>query len=280
MLKAKYFPHFLFSLMTLNLYAQESSKDCERLIKDNICLEAIGVCQTYAEQGDPQAQMALSFLYSGTRYGDFRRNYKKSFTWMNKAADQGLTEAELAVAEMYMGGEVVPLNAKKAKAWYEKAAAKGNLDGINGLARLYRYGTGVRKNHETAFGLYEQAALQGHTQSQVGLAMSYQDAKGVKKNLVRAYAWLLIASEKIDDQAFRVIEKEFKEERENLDKTVPYCKYVLSYEEFSKRFAIGYAKKLMFDLKKRMSIKQINRAKDYAAHLRTMTNEKVIKKSG
>ena len=67
---------------------------------------------------------------------------------MEAAANQGNTDAEVEMAEMYIRGEVIPMNARKAKTWYEKAAAKDDLDGINGLARLYRYGSGVRKDQE------------------------------------------------------------------------------------------------------------------------------------
>ena len=47
-------------------------------------------------------------------------NYKKAFEWMETAANQGDTDAEVAMAEIYMAGEVAPMNARKAKTWYEK----------------------------------------------------------------------------------------------------------------------------------------------------------------
>ena len=115
------------------------------------------------------------------------------------------------MAEIYMAGEVAPMNARKAKTWYEKAAAKDDLDGVNGLARLYRYGSGVRKDQEKAFEYYQQASLQDHTRSQVGLGMAYRDARGVKKNLVYAYAWLSIAAEKITDQEYRSYRKDYED---------------------------------------------------------------------
>ena len=123
---------------------------------------------------------------------------------MEAAANQGNTEAEVAMAEMYMRGEVVPLSAKKAIPWYEKAYAKGDVDAINGLARLYRYGSGVKKKSgKKAFEYYQMASLKDHTRSQVGLGMAYRDARGVKKNLIYAYAWFSIASSKIDDDEYR-----------------------------------------------------------------------------
>ena len=41
-------------------------------------------------------------FYSSTLYGDFRRNYKKAFEWMETAANQGNTDAEVEMAEMYV----------------------------------------------------------------------------------------------------------------------------------------------------------------------------------
>ena len=249
-------------------YANEVDSSCLTLIANNQCLNALEVCRIDAEQGDPKAQTALGMLLSGITHGDFRKNYKQSFYWVQQAAEQGYSKAQFAIAEMYMNGVVVPMNAKKAKVWYEKAAAEDNLDGLNGLARLYRYGTGVRKDYEKAFQYYQQGALEGHTRSQVGLGLSYRDAKGVKKNMVKAYAWLLIAAEKIDKQRLQAIEKHYKDERENLDQTMPQCKYLSRLDQMSETMTIGYAKKMLLDLKQRMSIKQINKAKKLALEIK------------
>ena len=249
-------------------YANEADSACLTLISNNQCLKALEVCRVDAELGDPKAQTALSMLLSGITHGDFRKNYKQSFYWVKQAAEQGYSKAELAIAEMYMNGVVIPMNAKKAKVWYEKAAAQENLNGLNGLARQYRYGTGVRKDYEKAFQYYQQAALEGHTRSQVGLGLSYRDAKGVKKNMVKAYAWLLIAAEKIDKQRLQAIEKRYKDERENLDQTMPQCKHLSRLEQMSEIMTTGYAQRILLDLKQRMSIKQINKAKKLALEIK------------
>lgn len=186
---------------------------------------------------------------------------------MESAASQGYIEAEVAMAEIYIRGEVVPLNAKKAKPWYEKAAAKGDLDAINGLARLYRYGTGVRKDQEKAFEYYQNASLQGHTRSQAGLGMAYRDARGVKKNLIYAYAWFLIAASKIEDGEYKKYRKDYEDEQENLNRDNPQCEYVLEGKTFGHIFAVGYAKQMLKDLKKRLSIKQIRKAEGLAEEL-------------
>ena len=249
-------------------YANEADSACLTLISNNQCLKALEVCRVDAELGDPKAQTALSMLLSGITHGDFRKNYKQSFYWVKQAAEQGYSKAELAIAEMYMNGVVIPMNAKKAKVWYEKAAAQENLNGVNGLARQYRYGTGVRKDYEKAFQYYQQAALEGHTRSQVGLGLSYRDAKGVNKNMVKAYAWILIAAEKIDKQQLQAIEERYKDERENLDQTMPQCKHLSRLEQMSEIMTTGYAQRILLDLKQRMSIKQINKAKKLALEIK------------
>ena len=249
-------------------YANEADSACLTLISNNQCLKALEVCRVDAELGDPKAQTALSMLLSGITHGDFRKNYKQSFYWVKQAAEQGYSKAELAIAEMYMNGVVIPMNAKKAKVWYEKAAAQENQNGVNGLARQYRYGTGVRKDYEKAFQYYQQAALEGHTRSQVGLGLSYRDAKGVKKNMVKAYAWILIAAEKIDKQQLQAIEERYKDERENLDQTMPQCKHLSRLEQMSEIMTTGYAQRILLDLKQRMSIKQINKAKKLALEIK------------
>jgi len=265
-----------FFLMTTGLSVNaemDFQSGCKDLIKNNQCIEAIEACTVFANQGNPEAQTLLGFLYSGTRYGDFRKNYKQSFNWISMAAEQDYTKAQLAMAEMYKSGEVVPENARKAKIWYEKTADKGNLDGINGLAKLYRYGVGVRKDYEQAFALYQQAALQNHLASQVGMGLSYRDAKGVKKNLVKAYAWLSLASDNMEDRAFKDIQKHYKQEREDQDKTVLQCKFILKYDEISNLFALGYAKRELLALKQKMSLKQIKKGKNLAVQLRQEINQ-------
>ena len=255
-----YTPIFFLFLIE-NVFAQSISSDCLKLIKENQCQEAVLACSLLAEEGDAKSQTLLSLLLSGTSDGDFRRNYKQSFNWITEAADQGYTKAELALAEMYMSGEVIPMNAKKAKVWYEKAAAKENMDGINGLARLYRYGTGVRKDYEKAFSLYEEAALKNHVRSQAGMGLSYRDAKGVKKNLVKSYAWLSIAANSISDKELKQSRDTYEKEREARDRTIPQCSYILEFENFQDIMAVSYSKKMLLDLKQRMSRKQINKAK-------------------
>ena len=130
-----------FFLMTfgMSIHAElDFQSGCKDLIRSNQCIEAIEACTVFANQANPEAQTLLGFLYSGKRYGDFRKNYKQSLNRVRMAAWQDYTEAQLAMEEVYKGGGVVPESARKTKVLYEKAAEKVNIDAINSLARLYR----------------------------------------------------------------------------------------------------------------------------------------------
>jgi TPR repeat protein len=51
-----------------------------------------------------------------------------------KAADQGLTEAQLKLGLAYQSGEGAPINEAEAVKWFQKAAAQGH----DGAKRLYQ----------------------------------------------------------------------------------------------------------------------------------------------
>jgi uncharacterized protein len=57
---------------------------------------------------------------------DVIKNDKLAAKWMQKAADQGLMEAEVFIAAMYDRGLGVELSTSTATKWYKKAAAQGN----------------------------------------------------------------------------------------------------------------------------------------------------------
>lgn len=86
--------------------------------------DAAGIKQS-AEQGNAQAQAKLASLYLLGRDG-FEKDEKLAAEWMEKAANQGLVDAQVVMAAMYDKGMGVVGDRDKATQWYEKAAAKGH----------------------------------------------------------------------------------------------------------------------------------------------------------
>ncbi len=78
-----------------------------------------------AERGDAQAQAKLASQYLLGRDG-IEKDEKKAAEWMEKAANQGLIDAQVAIAAMYDRGLGVTADRDKSTHWYEKAAAQGH----------------------------------------------------------------------------------------------------------------------------------------------------------
>lgn len=78
-----------------------------------------------AEQGDALAQAKFASMHLLGREG-LAKNPVKAAEWMEKAAKQGLLEAQVVMAAMYDRGLGVKQDVKKATGWYEKAAKQGH----------------------------------------------------------------------------------------------------------------------------------------------------------
>jgi len=78
-----------------------------------------------AEHGNAQAQAKLASMYLLGREG-YEKDEQQAAIWMEKAANQGMVDAQVAIAAMYDSGKGVAADRDKATHWYEKAAAKGH----------------------------------------------------------------------------------------------------------------------------------------------------------
>lgn len=87
-----------------------------------------------AEQGNAQAQARLASLYLLGREG-FDKDEQKAAEWMEKAAKQGLIDAQVVMGAMYDRGMGVGSDRDKATHWYEKAAAQGHATSLAILGR-------------------------------------------------------------------------------------------------------------------------------------------------
>lgn len=96
--------------------------------------EAADGIKQQAEQGVSQAQAKLAALYLLGRDG-VEKDEKQAVFWMEKAANQGLVDAQVVMGAMYDRGMGVTADRDKATQWYEKAAAKGHATSLAILGR-------------------------------------------------------------------------------------------------------------------------------------------------
>lgn len=86
-------------------------------------------------------------------------NYKNAFKAYQKAAKNGLHQAQMSLGYFYYNGKGVKKNYKKAAYWTETAMNKGyDPIALYNLAQMYRKGHGVVKNYTKAMKYYRVAA--------------------------------------------------------------------------------------------------------------------------
>ena len=82
--------------------------------------------------------------------------------WLEKAAAQGLGQAQLALGAMFYYGQFVPQDYVKARYWFEKAATQGLAEAQLCLGLMCKEGQGGPQDDVQARSWFEKAAAQGH----------------------------------------------------------------------------------------------------------------------
>ena len=150
-----------------------------------------------AEQGHPQAQYNLGFMYNkgqGVPEDDGRAVY-----WYRETALQGFASAQVNLGIMYADGSGVPEDERQAVFWYRKAAAQGNAAAQFLLGHAYATGAGLPQDVLEARFWYRKAAEQGHENAQIDLALSY--SLDAPQDLREAVLWLRKAADQGHSEA-------------------------------------------------------------------------------
>ena len=124
-----------------------------------------------AEKDESRALCQMGIYYAKQ---DSAKNLKKSelkksqaFKNLLRAAEQGVPEAQIRVAEYYATGRYVKKSRKKAFVWYERVAQNGHLPAQEFIAECYEKGRGTIKNDENAYNWYKKAAGQGSEKGKI-----------------------------------------------------------------------------------------------------------------
>lgn len=127
---------------------------------DAHALDAVAKLRAVAEAGYPQAQYRLGYLYSGTgKY--LPEDPAQERLWMQKAADNGVTDAMYELGNDFYNGYGGPQDRPLAAQWYRAAAERGVVDCQFNLAFMYENGNGVPKDLVEAYKWYRIASNSG-----------------------------------------------------------------------------------------------------------------------
>jgi TPR repeat protein len=98
-----------------------------------------------------------------------QQDFKQAVAWLQKAAEQGDTDAQCNLGSMYRQGQGVQQDSKQAVAWYRKAADQGMAKAQHNLGVMYKQGKGVQQDNTQAAAWYQKAADQGVAIANLGL---------------------------------------------------------------------------------------------------------------
>lgn len=119
-----------------------------------------------ARQGEVEAEMAISKWFLAGHEGVFEKDEEMAFAYAQRAALDGLPNAQFAMGYFHEVGIFVPVNLHVAKDWYNKAAANGNTDAAGRIDSLSRSKTLSRKDHEMiAVSKIKNSRLQSPTET-------------------------------------------------------------------------------------------------------------------
>jgi S1-C subfamily serine protease len=102
---------------------------------------------------------------------------------------------------VYKFGQGVTQDYAEAVKWYRLAAEQGDSQAQLNLGNMYYVGVGVTQNHAEAVKWYRLAAEQGHFGAQLTLGAMYYEGEGVTQNHAQAYAWFSVAAAQGDQTA-------------------------------------------------------------------------------
>lgn len=89
----------------------------------------------------------------------------------------------------------MPVDKQNATEWFKKAAAQGFTKAQTALALRYQRGDGVEADDQNAARLFEEAAKNGDSAAQVRLGQAYMSGTGVPKDPSKAEYWLRLAAD-------------------------------------------------------------------------------------
>ena len=177
-----------------------------------------------AQNGDASAQLQLGHLFEGK---GIDQDFQQAFKWFQKAAKQGLAEAQWICGMNYRSGRGVAKDDHEAFKWISKAAKQGYPLGQFWLGIMLDSGRGVERDSRQSLKWFKRAAESGDEAALLLLGCSYEDAgcfrkairwtrraaelgdsigqynlglmylkgHGVAKDYIEAYKWFILAGD-------------------------------------------------------------------------------------
>lgn len=155
---------------------------------------AAGWYQKAAAQGVPEAQFQYALMQIDGKFAT--KDLAAATAMMQAAADAGNPLAQFNLAQLFVQQDAGAAGLAKALPYYERAAAVGVPDAQYAMAQVYANGAAGRKQDlAEARRLLERAAKQGFDTAELDLGTWLVEGKGGERNARQGFAWLKRAAE-------------------------------------------------------------------------------------
>ena len=147
-----------------------------------------------AFRAHPRDQYAMGLLRQSGR-GFLARDPAKAAAWFRKAADQGDSDAQVALARASLRGEGVPKDPAEALRLALASATAGNTEAMLLAGDLLKFQDPARSQalYDRARSALEGQASRGEAQAMLTLGLLHLQGRGVPVDPVESYAWMLAA---------------------------------------------------------------------------------------
>jgi len=123
-----------------------------------------------------------------------RGNFDTAAKIFKELAEQGDPDAQTNLGFMYEEGQGVLQDYAEAVKWYRLAAEQDDVVAQYNLGFMYEMGKGVLQDYAEAVKWYRLAADQGDASAQTNLGFMYEDGQGVLQDNIKAHMWYNLAA--------------------------------------------------------------------------------------
>jgi len=145
-----------------------------------------------ATGGNPEAQFRLGMMYLQGR--GVAADRTMAMRWFKLAIEQHHIGASIAMAHFLLDKANPHYDPDRALALLRDVGQQGVTEAQADLGQLYRKGGGVSQDFDEARHWYQLAAAKGDIASQAGLGELYRYGYGVAQSYPRAYMWFSLAA--------------------------------------------------------------------------------------
>jgi TPR repeat protein len=189
--------------------------------------EAFDLFKRSAHGGNPEAQLVLAKLNENGRFAEdpigdnyyfYSKSLKDAFFWLEKSAENGNSEAQWRLGDLYAKASEEGVFSSVARAvtssdpdWSEESLTYPDCG-----KKINKSSDILEKFSQVAHYCYLKSAEGGNPEGQYKLASTYEFGEGVEQSLTLAEEWFRKSANNGNLEAIKKIETDFKPEPESL----------------------------------------------------------------